>query len=80
MKTKILSVIYFLVGFLFILLHNHLSPVTDLILKGLIIPVLMWIFLINMPKGHTLINILISGGLIFSRVTAISIYLFFYVS
>jgi len=66
MITKILSAAYFLIGLLFIVIHNYSSQLTDLILKGLILPVLIIIFIINREKDHMLLNSLMMAGLFFS--------------
>jgi uncharacterized membrane protein YhhN len=66
MKTRVLSFLYFLTGILFILLEDHSSSLTELILKALIIPWLIVIFIMNLRPFANRINILIFAGLLFS--------------
>jgi uncharacterized membrane protein YhhN len=66
MKTKTLSVIYFLIGFLFIFIGDHGSFLTGFILKALIIPVLMIIFLVNIRPLSFKLHKLMLAGLFFS--------------
>ncbi len=63
MKTKILTVIYLLTGIIYTALDFHLSFLPGLVLKGLIIPVLITIYLLNARKNF---NIFILAALIFS--------------
>ena len=66
MKTKLLSVIYFLIGVFYIVLHDHSSFLTGLIIKGLIIPMLIIIFILNFRKSFNKLSALILAGLILS--------------
>jgi uncharacterized membrane protein YhhN len=66
MKTKILSVVYFLVGFQYIISEYYQGVIPDVISKALIIPVLIIILKINIVKGHTRLDLLMFSGLIFS--------------
>lgn len=66
MKTKVLSLLYFLTGILFILLENSSSPQIRFILKALIIPWLIIILAINLKPFFSKLNILIAAGLLFS--------------
>ncbi|MCX6330981.1 MAG: lysoplasmalogenase [Bacteroidia bacterium] len=66
MKTKLLSVIYFLIGILYILLNGHSSFLTGLIIKSFIIPVLIIIFIINFRNTFNKLSALILAGLFFS--------------
>lgn len=66
MKTKVLSFLYFLTGILFIVLEDHSSSLTEHILKALIIPWLIIIFIINLKPFANCLNILMLAGLLFS--------------
>lgn len=66
MKTKSLSVIYFLIGILYIMLNGHSSFLTGLIIKGFIIPVLIIIFILNFQNTFNKRSALILAGLFFS--------------
>ena len=66
MKTRVLSVIYFLIGILYIVLQNNSSFLTGLIIKGLIIPVLIIIFVLNFRNNFNRLSVMILAGLIFS--------------
>lgn len=66
MKTRVLSFLYFLTGILFIILENRSSSLIELILKALIIPWLIIIFIINIKPLANRLNILMLAGLLFS--------------
>jgi uncharacterized membrane protein YhhN len=63
MKTKILTIIYFMIGITYTFFDPHLSFFPGLVLKGLIIPVLILMYLLN--TRHK-INGFILAALIFS--------------
>jgi uncharacterized membrane protein YhhN len=66
MKTTILAVIYFLTGFIFILLQKHLGIFPLFVLKGLIIPFLVVLFISNLNLRQNRLHLLILAGLFFS--------------
>ncbi|MCJ7446266.1 MAG: lysoplasmalogenase [Bacteroidales bacterium] len=66
MKTKVLAILYFLTGLLYILIENHSSFLTEVIIKALIIPVLILIFIINLKPFRNLLTGLMFSGLLFS--------------
>jgi uncharacterized membrane protein YhhN len=66
MKTKIVSVIYFLAGFLFIVLGKQSYFSTAIVLKALIIPILMILFRINLNSTINHLDKLMFAGLFFS--------------
>lgn len=66
MKTKILSVLYFIAGFQYILSQYYPGAIPDVFVKALIIPILILILLYNISKENMRMNILMFAGLIFS--------------
>jgi uncharacterized membrane protein YhhN len=64
MKTKVLALVYFLTGILFIAFES--SPLPALILKALIIPLLMALFLVNIRLADNRLHIMLLAGLFFS--------------
>jgi uncharacterized membrane protein YhhN len=61
-RTKILSIAYFMTGILCILLEDQASFFPGLIVKALIIPVLMILFVVNLkPLTHLLYRIMFAG-------------------
>ena len=66
MKTKVLAILYFLTGLLYILIENHSTFLTEVIIKGLIIPVLIFIFIVNIKPFKNLLTGLMFSGLLFS--------------
>lgn len=66
MLARLLTIFYFITGILFILLENNSSEPVQFILKALIIPWLVVIFLINLKPFDNRMNTLILLGLIFS--------------
>jgi uncharacterized membrane protein YhhN len=66
MKTIGLSFLYFLTGLIFIILPGDSSPILELAVKALIIPLLILIFLVNFRDGWNLPDKLLLAGLIFS--------------
>jgi uncharacterized membrane protein YhhN len=65
-KTKILSVIYFAVSILFILVGIHASSLVAIINKAFIIPLLAGIFILNTRPDFRRMDIIILAGLFFS--------------
>jgi uncharacterized membrane protein YhhN len=63
MKTKALTVIYILIGITYTVLDSHLSSIPGIVLKSLIIPFLIIIYLLN---AHQNLRITILAALIFS--------------
>jgi uncharacterized membrane protein YhhN len=66
MKNTLISLLYFLTGILFLIFKQYPSFLAAFILKTLIIPVLMVLFLTNLRTAENLLNKLILAGLIFS--------------
>jgi uncharacterized membrane protein YhhN len=66
MKTSVLSILYFITGFLYIVLQNHSSFLPGFVTKALIIPVLMILFIVNLRPGINRFNKLLFAGLFFS--------------
>ena len=64
MKTKALSVLYFLAGTAYIAFENESSQWLSAGLKGLIMPLLIIIFIINFQ--NSLLSLLMLSGLVFS--------------
>lgn len=64
MKTKALSVLYFLTGMAYIVFENESSQLLSTGLKGLIMPLLIIIFIINFQ--NSLLSLLMLSGLVFS--------------
>jgi uncharacterized membrane protein YhhN len=65
-KTIFLSILYFLTGFLFIILQGNTSFISGLIIKSLIIPVLMILFVANLKLRQERLHGMILAGLFFS--------------
>ena len=65
-RTKILSLVYFLAGAAFISLLNHASFFPGLIIKALIIPILMIMFLVNLRTFLNRLSVMMLAGLFFS--------------
>jgi uncharacterized membrane protein YhhN len=63
MKTKILTVIYLLTGLIYTALDTHLSFLPGILLKGIIIPLLIIIYLVNSRRN---LRIAILAALVFS--------------
>jgi len=66
MKTRVLTILYFLTGIMFILFENNSSEPVQFIFKALIIPWLIAVLLINLKPFENRINTLVLMGLIFS--------------
>jgi len=66
MKTKVLSVLLFIIGSVFIFTEYHSSFLPGTVIKALIIPVLMILFLVNLRLRHNLLHRLMFAGLFFS--------------
>ena len=66
MRTMVLSIIFFVIGILFLLTGNYPSFPAALILKTLMIPVLAVIFIVNLKPGDNFLHKLMLTGLFFS--------------
>jgi uncharacterized membrane protein YhhN len=66
MKTKVLTALYFLTGFQYILSQYYHWIIPAVLIKALIIPLLMLILCANISKENRRMNILIFSALIFS--------------
>lgn len=66
MKNTVISSVYFLTGILFLILKPSPSFIPSFILKALLIPVLAFLFLTNLPPADNLLHKLMLAGLFFS--------------
>ncbi len=66
MRTLVLSIIFFVIGILFLLIANFPSFPAAFILKTLMIPVLAVIFIVNLKPGDNFLHKLMIAGLFFS--------------
>jgi uncharacterized membrane protein YhhN len=66
MKNIILTILYFFLGFIFILLQNQSLFLPGFVVKALIIPVLMALFIVNLKLNLNRLNRLVFAGLLFS--------------
>ncbi len=66
MKPKVLTVLYFLTGFLFIFLQNSNVFLPGLLVKALIISVLMLLFVVTINPAKNRTHMLMLAGLLFS--------------
>ena len=66
MRTKVISLLYFLTGLLFIILQNQSSFFISLLFKALIIPILIIILVVNIKHEAVVMNRLFFAGLFFS--------------
>jgi uncharacterized membrane protein YhhN len=66
MKNKILTALYFLTAFVYIFIPINPETLPDVILKGLIIPVLILILYVNTGKEFNRLHSIMFTGLIFS--------------
>lgn len=66
MKNLSISVIYFIIGLICIILLNQQSFLPGFISKTLIIPVLVILFLVNLNPGRNRLHSLMLAGLFFS--------------
>jgi uncharacterized membrane protein YhhN len=66
MKKTVLTIIYFLTGLLFIIIHDNQLGMLDFITKALIIPLLMVYFVININPLSDRLNRSMFAGLFFS--------------
>jgi uncharacterized membrane protein YhhN len=66
MKNSIITVIYFVIGLISIILLNQSVFRTGFVVKALLIPVLMILFLVNINPRKSLMHLLMSAGLVFS--------------
>lgn len=66
MKTKVLSVLYFLTGILSVILGNQDSFIPGFIAKALIIPLLITLLIVNINPLKNLSHKLMVAGLLFS--------------
>lgn len=65
-RTRILSLVYFLTGSAFLVFQNGDTFFPVLIMKSLIIPILMILFLVNIKLSSNRLNLIIFAGLFFS--------------
>jgi len=65
LKNTLLTVSYFVTGFLFLLCKNNVSFIPSFTLKALLIPWLIVIFLLNIKLLQDKLNLLFLTGLIF---------------
>lgn len=66
MKTRILSIVYFVIGLLFIISHYYHNSNMALISKVLIMPPLMVIFILNLKLDSNRLHKYMFAGLFFS--------------
>lgn len=66
MKSLLLSILYFIISALYILSAYHFSVAPQLLLKSLIIPVLIIIFILNVRVTENRFHLFILAGLVFS--------------
>jgi uncharacterized membrane protein YhhN len=66
MKNSIITVIYFVIGLISILLLNQSVFWTGFVAKALILPALMILFLVNINPRKSRMHLLMSAGLFFS--------------
>jgi len=66
MKTRVLTILYFLTGLLYILIEDHSSFTTETVIKALIIPILILVFIINLKPLKNLLTGLMLSGLLLS--------------
>ena len=65
-KTTGLSFLYFLIGTIYIAFEGSIAFLPGLLIKGLIIPILIIIFIVNLQHDLNRISILMLAGLFFS--------------
>ena len=65
-RTKILSLLYFLTGSAFMVFQNGDTFLPVLIMKSLIIPILMILFIVNLKLFSNRLNLIMLAGLFFS--------------
>jgi len=65
-STKILSLAYFITGSAFMVFQNDMTFLPGLIMKSLIIPILMILFIINIKLFANRLNLIMFAGLFFS--------------
>jgi uncharacterized membrane protein YhhN len=65
-KTTLLSVLYFLIGIIFIASEGHIQSRLLLLIKALIIPVLIIIFIINLKRNLNRLSNMMLAGLLLS--------------
>ena len=66
MKTRILTAVYIIAGFAFIISDYYSSIIPPLVLKALLIPVLMGVLLVNVRFRENKMHKLMLAGLFFS--------------
>ncbi|MDP4223559.1 MAG: lysoplasmalogenase [Bacteroidota bacterium] len=66
MKTALLSVLYFVIGAGYIVLESHIPCQYAVLNKGMIVPVLLIILVINLKQNFDRLSWLMLAGLIFS--------------
>jgi len=65
-RVTILSILYFLTGVLFLLFENNASFVPSFVLKMMMIPLLIILFLFNIKPAGNKFHIMMLAGLLFS--------------
>lgn len=65
-RSKILSFVYFLTGSAFMVFQNGDTILPVLIIKSLIIPILMILFIVNLKLFSNRLNLIMLAGLFFS--------------
>jgi uncharacterized membrane protein YhhN len=66
MKFKVLYIFYFLSGLLYIILQDRSSFITGLVMKALIIPILLILFIVNLRSNLNRLHSLMFAALFFS--------------
>lgn len=66
MKTAVLAIMYFLTGSVFIVYQRHLPVLPVFVLKAAIIPLLMFLFIVNLKPSKNRLHLLMITGLFFS--------------
>jgi uncharacterized membrane protein YhhN len=66
MKTFSLSIIYFLIGLIFIIFQDHTSFLAGLVIKAFIIPTLIVLFMVNIRLKMDRLHKVVFAGLFFS--------------
>jgi uncharacterized membrane protein YhhN len=66
MKNSAISIVYFIIGLISIILLNQTVFLPGFISKALIIPVLVILFLVNLSPGKNRLHVLMLSGLFFS--------------
>jgi uncharacterized membrane protein YhhN len=66
MKTRILSALYFLSGLTFIILKDTPGVMPEFVVKAIIIPLLIFIFIMNTRSDHVTTRRILFSALVFS--------------